>query len=219
MNPGLDAAQWYANNIAIWAVIVSGIGLAVNACIAYLAVTQAKAARASAEAASDSVKVAQQSLEQAKGALETGNRAWVHVGKIIAHDSSPEEVSRNREISIARDVILHNFGQTPASSLTVACRMQICDEFPTEVELQLAPVKISSGVLSPGGEFWVVPTPVMRFKFDEWNAVTQGKSKFLLYGEANYRDIFGYGHRSTWLYFWDTVAGGFVQGPIHNQVT
>lgn len=219
MNPGPDAAQWYANNIAIWALIASVIGLAVNACIAYLAVSQAKAARASAEAASDSVKVAQQSLDQAKGALETGNRAWVHVGKIIAHDSSAEEASRNREISIARDVILRNFGQTPASSLTVACRMQVCDDFPTDAELKLTPANASISVVSPGDEFWVVPTPAMRFKFDEWTTLMQGKGRFLLYGEAHYQDIFGNPHRSTWLYFWDNTAGGFVQGPLHNQVT
>lgn len=219
MNPGPDAAQWYANNVAIWTVIVSAISLAVNACIAYLAVTQARAARSSAEASSNSVKVAQQSLEQAKAALETGSRAWVHVGKIISHDSSAEEASRNLEVSISRDVILHNFGQTPASSLTVACRMQVCDDFPSEAELQLTPAKTSIGVLSPGAEFWVVPTPFMRFKFEQWNALMQGKGKFLLHGEAHYQDIFGNSHRSTWLYFWDTLSGGFVQGPLHNQVT
>lgn len=101
MNPGSDAAQWYANDIAIWALIASAIGLAVNACIAYFAVTQTKAARASAEAASNSVKVAQQSIEQGRTALETGSRAWVHVNKLVDHDSTAEEASRDREVSIA----------------------------------------------------------------------------------------------------------------------
>ena len=74
-------------------------------------------------------------------------------------------------------------------------------------------------MLSPGGDFWVVPTAIMRFKPDDWNALMQGNRKLLLYGEAQYQDIFGRAHRSTWLYFWDTTAGGFIQGPLHNQVT
>jgi hypothetical protein len=220
VNPGSDAAQWYANDIAIWALIASAIGLAVNACIAYFAVTQTKAARASAEAASNSVKVAQQSIEQGRTALETGSRAWVHVNKLVDHDSTAEEASRDREVSIARDVILRNFGQTPASSLTAECRMLVVNDLPTTAELQFTPSNKSVSVLSPGSDFWVVPTAIMRFKFNEWPAITEGKRKLLLYGEAHYQDIFGNAHRSTWLYFWDaTAAGGFIQGPLHNQAT
>jgi hypothetical protein len=95
--------------------------------------------------------------------------------------------------------------------------MQVFDDFPTTAELQFTPANKSVSVVSPGGDFWVVPTAIMRFKFNDWTALMQGKGKLLLYGEAHYQDIFGNTHRSTWLYFWDTTAGGFIQGPLHNQ--
>src|SRR4051794_19380980 len=85
INPGPDAAQWYANNIAIWVAGISIIGVVINAVIAYLAVGQFRAAQASAEAARESVTAAHKSIEQAKDALEIGNRAWVHVSTIVPH--------------------------------------------------------------------------------------------------------------------------------------
>ncbi len=66
MTTGPDAAQWYSNDIAIFALAASFVGLLLNALIAYLAVTQAQAARVAADAAKESVRVAQQSVEQAK---------------------------------------------------------------------------------------------------------------------------------------------------------
>ena len=83
MNPGPDAAQWYANKLAVWAICVTVVGTAVNAVIAYLAVGQSRAAKSSAEAARESVAEARSSAELAKNALEIGNRAWVHVSTIF----------------------------------------------------------------------------------------------------------------------------------------
>jgi hypothetical protein len=94
MIPGPDAAQWYANNVAISAVVISAFGVVVNATIAYLAIGQFKAAKDSADAARESVREAHRSAELAKDALEIGNRAWVHVDRIIAHESSAQEASQ-----------------------------------------------------------------------------------------------------------------------------
>jgi hypothetical protein len=151
-----------------------------------------------------------QSIEQGKAVLETGNRAWVPVNQLVTHDSSAEEASLNWEISIARDVILRNFGQTPASLPRAECHMQVIGDFPTTTELHLTPSNKSVSVLSPGGDFWVVPTAIMRSKLADRAALMQGKGKLLLFCNA-------YG--GTWFYFWDTSAGGFIQGPLHNQVT
>lgn len=220
MPPGADAAQWYANGIAVVALIASVIGVFLNAAIAYLAVTQAKAAQASADAARESVRVAQQSVDQAKGALEIGNRAWVHVDRIDPHSSSSEEAVLNKQIALRPDVVLRNFGPTPALALIAECRIAVFLGFPTAEEIHFEPTDNAGvSVVSPNNEFWV-PTVSIAFTLNNWAVLTRGEKKLILFGRAHYNDIFGRPHQSTWLYWYDTEkAGGFVPGPFNNFVT
>ena len=220
MSTGPDAAQWYANNIAIAAAIVSILGIAVNAVIAYFAVTQSKAARASAEAARESVGAANKSVEQAKDALEVGNRAWVHVNRIIPHASTPDEIAQNRQIAFRPDVVLQNYGPTPAAAFVVEVRLELFADLPTTDQLQFNVTdKNGVSVVSPGNEFWV-PSAFIALGLDDWLLLTKGKRKLVLFGRAHYEDIFGKQHKSTWLYWYDSEkAGGFVAGPFHNYVT
>jgi hypothetical protein len=156
MNAGADAAQWYSNDVAIVALIASVVGVFLNATIAYLAVTQSKAAQTSAEAAREGVRVAQQSIDQATDALEIGNRAGIHVNRIIAHESSTDEVSKNRQVALRPDVILRNFGPTPTVGLIAECCIAVFQGFPTEEEVQFDPTdKAGVSVVSPNNEFWV----------------------------------------------------------------
>ena len=219
MNPGTDAAQWYANQIAIWAVAITLIGVVVNAVIAYLAIGQFRAAKASAEAARESVNEAHRSAELAKDALEIGNRAWVHVSRISANESSAAEVSRNREIMFRPDVVLKNYGTTPATTFMAEARLQLFAGFPTTEQIQFQ-VTDQNGlsVVSPGNDFWVSTS--IRLSLADWLLITSGKKKLVLFGRAQYEDIFGKPHKSTWLYWYESEkAGGFIPGPFHNYVT
>jgi len=220
MNPGPDAAQWYANEIAIGAAVISVAGVLINAVIAYLAVTQSRAAQASAEAARESVAAARQSTEQAKEALEIGNRAWVHVNRIIPHMSEAAEVAQNRQVIFRPDVVLQNYGSTPATAFIAEGRLQLFSNFPKTEDLQLNITDRNGvSVVSPGNELWV-PSAFIALTLDEWLLVTSGKKKLVLFGRAHYEDIFGKQHKSTWLYWYDSEkVGGFVPGPFHNYVT
>ncbi len=104
MNPGPDAAQWYANEVAVISLVVTGIGVFVNALIAYYAVTQTRAARASAEAAKESVRVAQESVELARSSLEQAIVPCV----LLVHDSS---IPKGEQI---KHYLLINVGNGPA---------------------------------------------------------------------------------------------------------
>jgi hypothetical protein len=220
MNPGPDAAQWFANDIAVAAAVVSLGGVVVNAVIAYFAVTQSKAAQASAEAARDSVAAARQSAEQAKDALELSNRAWVHVDRIDPHMSNAAEASQNRQIILRPDVVLRNYGSTPAAAFIAGGHLQVFSDLPTTADLALN-ITDENGVsvVSPGNEFWV-PSAFIALTFDEWRLITSGERKLVLFGRAHYDDIFGKQHKSTWLYWYDSEkVGGFVPGPVHNYAT
>jgi hypothetical protein len=220
MNPGPDAAQWYADELAILALVVSGIGVVVNSLIAYYAVGQFRAAKTAADSARESVGEAQKSAQLAKDALEIGNRAWVHVSKIDPHASSPHEVAQNKEIMFRPDVVLKNYGTTPATTFMAETSLQLLADFPTTEQLQFQ-VTDQNGlsVVSPGNEFWVMSTPI-RISLDDWHLVTSGKIKLVLFGRAYYEDIFGKPHKSTWLYWYESEkAGGFIPGPFHNYVT
>jgi hypothetical protein len=219
MNPGPDAAQWYANNIAIWALGGTFVGIVVNAVIAYLAIGQFRAAKASAEAARESVGEAHKSAELAKEALEIGNRAWVHVSRINPNESSADEVSQNREIMLRPDVVLKNYGTTPATTFMAETRLQLFTALPTTEQIQFQ-VTDQNGlsVVSPGNDFWLSAS--IRLSLDEWGLITSRKKKLVLFGRAQYEDIFGKLHKSTWMYWYETEkVGGFIPGPFHNYVT
>ncbi len=220
MPPGPDAAQWYANSIAVAAIIVSAVAVVINAVIAYFAVTQSKAARASADAARESVGVAHKSIEQAKDALEVGNRAWVHVNRILPHASEPAEVAQNKQIIFRPDVILQNYGHSPATTFVAESRITVFGGFPKTEEIQFDLTdKNGVSVVTPASEFWV-PSAFIALSLDEWLPVTRGEKKLVLFGRAQYEDIFGKPHKSTWLYWYGSEkGGGFVPGPFHNYVT
>ncbi len=215
MNPGPDAAQWCANSIALF----SSAGVVVNATVAYLAVGQFRAAKASADAAKESVRHAQKSAQLAKKALQIGNRAWVHVSRISANGSSPEELSHNNSIGFRPDVVLKNYGATPATAFVAETRLELLPGFPNPEELHFQ-VTDQKGVsvVSPGNEFWL--STFICLSRHDWLLVTSGNKKLVLYGRAFYEDIFRKQHKSTWLYWFDSEkAGGFVPGPFHNYVT
>ena len=219
MNPGPDAAQWYENEIAIWAVIITLFGVVINALIAYLAVGQFRAAKASAEAARESVGEAQRSAQLAKDALEIGNRAWVHVSRISANESSADEVAQNGEIMLRPDVVLKNYGTTPATTFMAETHVRLFDEFPATEQLD-SQVTDQNGlsVISPGNDFWMSTS--IRLSLADWVLVTRRKKKLVLFGRAQYSDIFGKPHRSTWLYWYESEKiGGFIPGSFHNDVT
>jgi hypothetical protein len=61
---------------------------------------------------------------------------------------------------------------------------------------------------------------LIALSLGEWLPVTSGKQRHVLFGRANYKDIFGKLHKGTWLYRYDCEkTGGFVAGPFHNYVT
>ena len=59
--------------------------------------------------------------------------------------------------------------------------------------------------------FGLCVPPAMRFKFDEWTTLMQGKGKFLLYGEAHYQDIFGNPHAVRGCTFGTRQPGGLFR--------
>jgi len=219
MSPGPDAAQWYANNIAVWAVVISLLGVFINATIAYLAIGQFRAARAAGEAARESVLEAHKSVELAKNALELGNRAWVHVETIKASVNSGVIDNQNWSVIVSADVVLKNYGSTPATTFLAESRLQVRADLPTTEQLQFQ-VTDQNGlsVVSPGNSFRLGDS--INISIDDWNLVTSGKSRLVLFGRAHYDDIFGQSHKSAWLYWYDSQkVGAFVPGPSHNYVT
>jgi hypothetical protein len=152
MNPGPDAAQWYANNVAIWALIITAVGVVVSGVIAYLAIGQFRAAKASADAARESVAEAHQSVQFAKDALQTGNRAWVHVrGTPVQWVNQPPESGR---VACRVDLVLQNYGSTPTVTFMAEGRLELLPDFPTTEKLQFNVTdKNGVSVISPGNEF------------------------------------------------------------------
>lgn len=217
MNPGPDAAQWYANNIAITAAVISIFGVVINALIAYLAVSQSKAAQVSADAAQESVAAANKSVEQAKDALEIANRAWVHVKGLFHYINQPGQVAH---VTVRADVVLQNYGPTPAVAFMAEGHLALFPDFPKTEELQFNLTdKNGVSVVSASNEFRL-PTAFIALTLDQWSLVESGQKKLVLFGRAHYEDIFRKPHKSTWLYWYDTgKAQQFVVGPFHNYVT
>ena len=89
------------------------------------------------------------------------------------------------------DVILRNFGPTPAVALIAESRIAVFSGFPADEQIQFVPTdRAGVSVVSPDNEFWV-PTVFIVFNLDDWNVLTAGKQKLVLYGRAHYEDIFG----------------------------
>ena len=155
--------------------------------------------------------LAKESAAIAELALRVGNRAWFHVFEVKANDQLEAP-----QIFFRPDVKLKNYGSTPATCFMADCRLELFDRMPTMQELE---IKLSQdqgyGVVSPGDISW--QSAKRTVTFDELGQMKAGK-KLVLYGRAQYNDIFDKTHKSAWLYWYDTEQGGFIVGPLHNYV-
>ncbi len=89
------------------------------------------------------------------------------------------------------DVILKNFGSSPAVAFIADGRIGMFDDFPASEEVQFnISDKNGVSVVSQDNEFWV-PSLFIALSFDEWIVVTQGRKKLVIFGRAHYDDIFG----------------------------
>jgi hypothetical protein len=98
--------------------------------------------------------------------------------------------------------------------------LELLPDFPKTDQLQFNLTdKNGVSVVSPGNEFWV-PSAFIALSLDDYLLMTKGERKLVLFGRAQYEDIFGKQHKSSWLYWYDSEkAGGFIAGPFYNYVT
>jgi hypothetical protein len=113
------------------------------------------------------------------------------------------------------DVIIKNYGRTPASAMTVWVAVKGADDF-TKVSFPRAPadLPITRMAFGPGGEMhW--PAPFSRaLNQAEIDSIKQGKGALFIYGEIRYRDAFDCSHFTKFRLIYGGNAGARPEGDM-----
>jgi hypothetical protein len=113
------------------------------------------------------------------------------------------------------DVIIKNFGRTPASAMTVWVGVKGADDF-TMVSFPRRPtdLPIARMAFGPGGEMhW--PAPFSRaLNQAEIDSIKQAKGALFVYGEIRYRDAFDCSHFTKFRLIYGGNAGARPEGDL-----
>jgi hypothetical protein len=155
-------------------------------------------------AASTAAVIAFQQLNHLRTSTERQQRAYVLVteGAIVNFESGePKVVLKAR-----------NSGQTPAYKLTVEANASL-GKFPLTEDLStIALFKSSSGVVGPGGDYYMTVF-MKQLTSDQRQAIKLGQAAIYLHGTVRYVDAFGISRWSTFRCYF----GGNTGTPPNGQ--
>ncbi len=231
-----DAAQWYANNVALVALAVS-IGAVVVASVAawytraqaveerrsrelmeetvklqaQALESQAAEAQRSAEVAERSARAAEESAAAAKILSVAGQRAWVAVAelRIVERDIMTT-------LPIVIETEMHNRGNTPGLQVTSGQWYRVQPELPNPPEYSERE-RLNAGIILPGLAGRIPGSILLRA--DEAAAIQRGATKLFVYGIAQYTDVFSVQHETKWAFQYRPETQSFALYKFHNELT
>jgi flagellar basal body-associated protein FliL len=190
-----DSAQWAANTISMWALIISVLsfcGAVVSAVIAWM---QSKEAKRQAQAGERQALAAEKSLELAQASAAAadlsavaaqqaviGALAWVSVNEIKAARASDDRQT------LMFQVLVKNFGTSPAHAIRLKLLTDFKSALTEPVEYLLETGKpIEFSVLQSGeSKAWDMVEVISR---EDEGLIKLNKEAYFIHGMVTYLDI------------------------------
>ncbi len=232
MNPGPDAAQWYANNIAIGAVVVSLVAIVVSVLAVVYARRQTLAAERQAKTAEETLRLqaealksqgedTRKALDLAKQSAENAQSTFLARRAWIAAVS--EDLARDGTANLPRSAAktFTNTGETQALNVT---SWDSCCVLATVEPLILADEDYNDELVATHAIVGPQTSIVVRREFDLTDLVTNalvrdGDMTLWWYGRINYSDIFHAPHTLTWCYEYNVKEQRFDLSNLNNGST
>ena len=232
--------QWFANDVAVIAAIISAIALLSSALSARYSRRQARAAeRQATEAAAarqltekamaDQAEALRRQGELADRAAQAANRsaaAAEESAKLAAHAQRAWlTISDERgefyhgydgQDQLSLRVQLMNTGPTPATDVVLKQRLEYehpHGEHHRRPEVEARSKSLGSGAVAETVCILPIPTNAQRDEMKTTGCSVQ------VFGRADYKDVFGLPRLTTWAYGWDHKQFRFVSLPDGNHLS
>ena len=235
-------AQWFANRVAIAAVITSAISLLVAFVAAIYARKQAAAADRQAAAAElqitqaekahqlqeDALKaqtadtqraleIAKQSAEAAERLAKT-NEALAITGQrgwllLFSSNGSVEDRAEFEKLNIRAALQLKNMGRTPVSDVRIGHCQAISAEIPGDCE---RPTELLRASMAPNDE--ILLSELIEVNPAQYPRIQSGQLRAYFYGIVTYKDVFGNACSTKWRLYMNLRGPELIPCDFGNEL-
>jgi hypothetical protein len=226
--------QWYANDVAVIAAVISVVALGVSVISAWYARQQASASKRQASAGEEAVRLQAEALQnqaqdthqaleiarQSADAAErlavanetlaiSGQRGWLI---IIEAEGSPDRT--DSKVIIRTKFTFKNVGKTPIAGVRLRhCKRVLADD-PKDNDFDGLET-VYDPTIAPGAVHTLRP-PLHECSPTDFSKIKSKREKVYFFGNANYQDVFGHPRTTYWR--WEFNGDELVPSERGNRV-